>query len=414
MNIKFYKPYTTGKELKYISQIFKKKMSMSGDGYFTKKVQDLFEKRYGTRKALLTTSGTTALEMAVRLSNFKKGDEVIVPSFTFSSTVNAILLSHGVRPVFAEVEEPTLNIDPEDIERKITKKTKALMLVHYAGVACEMDKIMQIAKKYKLIVIEDAAQAIDSTYKGKYLGTFGDFGCFSFHDTKNISCGEGGALFINTPDTEILEMAEIIREKGTNRSRFIRGEIDKYTWVETGSSYLPSDLLAAYLLAQMESVEKIISLRKKVYDYYANNLAELENEGFCKLPKLPRYAVGNGHIFYILLNSNEQRNTVMDFVKSKGVAATFHYIPLHSAPRGQRLGYKEQDLPITEDLAGRLLRLPIHSGMRKAEYSYVVSVLKQAAQIYNIQPLSRKEVYPHQKFKFANFLFQMKGASYEK
>lgn len=377
MKIKLSKPYITGNELKYIEDIIKNGRDMCGDGLYTKRVQNLMEKRYKTRKALLTTSGTTALEMAVRLLNLKKGDEIIAPSFTFSSTINAILMQSGIKVVFAEIDPKTLNIDPRDIERKITRKTKALMIVHYAGVACEMDKIMRIAKKHNLRVIEDAAQAIESSYKGKYLGTFGDFGCFSFHDTKNITAGEGGALFINTRNKEILEKAEIIREKGTNRSKFFRGEIDKYTWVATGSSYLPSDILAAYLLAQMEQVEKITKLRMKVYRYYKNQLRNLEKRGDIKIPTITRGAKHNAHIFYTLFKSQEQRDFMMGYFKKNNISAVFHYIPLHSAPKGVRLGYKAEDLPVTEDLAGKLLRLPIYSGMRVREYEKVVKSLKK-------------------------------------
>ncbi len=378
MRIKLSKPYITGNELKYIEDIIKNGRDMCGDGIYTKRVQNLLEKRYKTRKALLTTSGTTALEMAVRLLNLKKGDEVIAPSFTFSSTINAILLQAGVKVVFAEVDPKTLNISPDDIKKKITKKTKVLMVVHYAGVACEMGKIMRIAKKHNLKVIEDAAQAIESTYKGKQLGTFGDFGCFSFHDTKNITAGEAGALFINTKNKEILEQAEIIREKGTNRTKFFRGEVDKYTWVATGSSYLPSDILAAYLLAQLEQVEKITKLRMKIYNFYKKSLKTFAEKENIQIPTVPTGAKHNAHIFYVLFASQEQRNFTMDFFKKNNISAVFHYIPLHSAPKGMQLGYKSQDLPLTESLAGRLLRLPIYSGMRKREYKKVVKVLRQA------------------------------------
>ena len=252
------------------------------------------------------------------------------------------------------------------------------MVVHYAGVACEMGKIMRIAKKHNLKVIEDAAQAIESTYKGKQLGTFGDFGCFSFHDTKNITAGEAGALFINTENKEILEQAEIIREKGTNRTKFFRGEVDKYTWVATGSSYLPSDILAAYLLAQLEQVEKITKLRMKIYNFYKKSLKTFAEKENIQIPTVPTGAKHNAHIFYVLFASQEQRNFTMDFFKKNNISAVFHYIPLHSAPKGMQLGYKSQDLPLTESLAGRLLRLPIYSGMRKREYKKVVKVLRQA------------------------------------
>lgn len=394
MRIKLFKPFITGNELSYIEDIIKNGRDMSGDGVYTKKAQSFMEKRYGAKKVLLTTSGTTALEMAVRLLNLKKGDEIIAPSFTFSSTINAILLSAGVKVVFAEIDKDTLNIDPKDIERKITRKTRALMLVHYAGVACDMGKIMRIAKKHKLRVIEDAAQAIESKYKGRYLGTIGDFGCFSFHDTKNITCGEGGALFINVKEKEILEQAEIIREKGTNRTKFFRGEVDKYTWVETGSSYLPSDILAAYLFAQLEQVEKITKLRKKVYNYYKSKLSKYAKRGVVKIPTITRGATHNAHIFYIVFESQDARNFIMDYFKKNNISAVFHYIPLHSAPRGVKLGYKAEDLPITENLSGRLLRLPIYSSMKTREYKKVVKVFEQAVKELSKEKIIASQIKP--------------------
>ena len=335
MKVKFFKPYITGNEIKYIHDIIKNGKDMSGDGEYTQKVHAWLEKRYKVPKVLLTTSGTTALEMAVRLLNLKAGDEVIVPSFTFSSTANAILMQNGLKAVFADVDANTLNIDPNDIKRNITKHTKALLIVHYAGVACDMDAIMKIAREHKLKVVEDAAQAIESTYKRKQLGTFGDFGCLSFHDTKNITCGEGGALFINTKNVKIIEQAEIIREKGTNRSKFFRGLVDKYTWMDVGSSYLPSDLLAAYLYAQLEKIDKITSLRKKAYNYYLQKLSPFAKKAHIQLPIIPKDAKHNAHIFYILLPTAKKRDDVLTSLRKAGIGASFHYIPLHSSPQGK-------------------------------------------------------------------------------
>lgn len=348
---------------------------MSGDGEYTKKVHAWFEKRYGIAKVLLTTSGTTALEMAVRLLNLKSGDEVIVPSFTFSSTANAILLQKGLKAVFADVDPNTLNIDPDDIKRKITNHTKALLIVHYAGVSCDMDEIMKIAKKHKLKLIEDAAQAIESKYKGKYLGTFGDFGCLSFHDTKNITCGEGGALFINSKDTKIIEEAEIIREKGTNRSKFFRGLIDKYTWVDVGSSYLPSDLLAAYLYAQLERIDLIISKRKKAYEYYQKKLIPYAKYKLFQLPTITKGATHNAHIFYILLPTAAKRDKVLSHLRKNGIGASFHYIPLHSSPQGIKAGGNSKALPVTTSISSRLLRLPLFTDISHKEQDYVINQL---------------------------------------
>lgn len=377
MKIKFFKPYITGKEITYIKDLFDNRLDLSGDGKYTKKVQEFLEKRYKVKKVFLTTSGTTALEMAVRLLNLKRGDEVIAPSFTFSSTINAILISSDAKVVFAEIQNETLNIDPEDIKKKITKKTRAIIVVHYAGVSCDMDKIMNIAQQYNLKVIEDAAQCIDAKYKNKYLGTIGDFGCLSFHDTKNITCGEGGALFINTNEKNMMENAEIFREKGTNRSKFFRGEIDKYTWVSTGSSVLPSDILAAFLLAQLEKVQEITSKRLKIYNFYKKSLNKYVKAGIFSLPVVPKYAKHNAHIFYIIFNSEKDRNFAMDYLKKNGVSATFHYIPLHSSPQGVKLGFKATDLEKTEELSKCLLRLPIYSDMSEKETKYVIKIFKE-------------------------------------
>lgn len=376
MNIKFTKPFYSGKELEYLKDVIENEKDITGDGEYTQKVHNYFENKYGVARALMTTSATTALEFAVRLLDLQQDDEILVPSFTFSSTVNAILVNF-VKPVFVDVTEDTLNIDPQDIERKITSKTKAIMVVHYAGVACDMDKIMKIAKKYNLKVIEDAAQCIEAKHKNKYLGTIGDFGCLSFHGTKNVVAGEGGLLLINTKDEKVIRRAEIIREKGTNRTEFMLGQVDKYTWVDIGSSILPSDLLSALLYAQLENVDRNIKRRLAIYNKYAGSLTEYAKEGQIKLPTLPAYSVHNAHIFYILLQDNKSRNFLLKFLKDKGIGATFHYVPLHSSPYGKKMGYKAEDLPITESIAGRLLRLPLHAGMTAEEVQFVIKMTKK-------------------------------------
>ena len=369
MKIPFNKPYTTGKELNYIQDSINRN-KISGDGYYTKKVNEFIEKTFYTPKALLTTSGSTALDMAALLLDIKEGDEIILPSYTFVSTANPFLIA-GAKLVFAEIKEDTLNIDPEDIKRKITPHTKAIAPVHYAGVACDMDTIMEIANKNNIKIIEDAAQGVNAKYKGKYLGTIGDIGCYSFHETKNYSCGEGGAILINK-DKELIERAEIIREKGTNRSKFFRGEIDKYTWVDIGSSYLPSDMLAAFLYAQFEQLDEINNKRKFIFNYYYEHLKELEDQGILRLPIIPEGREYNAHMFYILLNSEKERNNLMAELKENGIHAVFHYIPLHVAPMGTKMGYRVGDLPITEDLSGRLLRLPMYADLGEKELEYIV------------------------------------------
>ena len=377
MKVPFNRPYITGTELKYIEDLIRNTKTggtISGDGYYTKKVNDFFESRFGATKALMTTSCTSALELATHLLNLQPGDEVIVPSFTFVSTVNPALLV-GAKPVFAEIREDTLNIDPDDIRRKLSSKTKAIYPVHYAGVACEMDEIIEIASENNLAVVEDAAQGVNAQYKNRYLGTIGDFGCYSFHETKNYVCGEGGALLINSDDKTVQERAEVIREKGTNRSKFHRGEIDKYSWVDIGSSYLPSDILAAFLYAQLEKLDEIQQSRLRVYNAYKVALKPFEDNGLLRLPIVPDYAQHNAHLFYILFNDHSTRDIVMDRLKARGILAVFHYIPLHSAPMGMRLGYMAGALPITESVSRRLLRLPMYAGMTDEELEYVTSAL---------------------------------------
>lgn len=370
--IKFSEPYITNRELELIKDSISKG-EISGDRFYTKKCTEFIEQIFGTKKALLTTSCSSALDMAALLLDLKENDEVIMPSYTFVSTANAVVL-RGAKPVFAEIDGNTLNIDPIDVERKITEKTKAIFPVHYAGVSCDMDKIMNIAKKYNLKVVEDAAQGVNAKYKGRYLGTIGDIGCYSFHETKNYSCGEGGAILINY-DEELAKRAEIIREKGTNRSQFIRGEVDKYTWIDVGSSYLLSDILASILWAQFEKLDEINSKRKKIYETYYEGLKILEDKGKLKLPVIPKYCQSNYHIFYILLNSEEERNYLLDKLKQKDIQATFHYIPLHISPMGRKLGYKSDDLPVTEDVSKRILRLPIYPELCLEDVNYIIEVI---------------------------------------
>ncbi|WP_411682048.1 dTDP-4-amino-4,6-dideoxygalactose transaminase [Clostridium thailandense] len=346
-----------------------------GDGYYTKQVTKFMEKTFNIKKALMTTSCSSALDMSALLIDLKQGDEVILPSYTFVSTANAIVL-RGAKPIFADICEDTLNIDTIDIERKITKKTKAIIPVHYAGVACDMDYIINIAKEYRLKVVEDAAQGVNSKYKGKYLGTIGDIGCYSFHSTKNYSSGEGGAILINNDET-LIKRAEIIREKGTNRSQFIRGEVNKYSWVDFGSSYLPSDILAALLYAQFEKLDEIQKKRKKVYENYYDGLKDLEKQEKLRLPVIPQYCESNYHMFYILLNSENERNYLMDKLKEKGISAAFHYIPLHSSPMGLKLGYKQGDIPKTENLSSRLLRLPMYAELKEADIEYIIENIEK-------------------------------------
>jgi len=373
MQVPFNRPYLTGNEIRYMEDVLHSLNDgghISGDGKYTKLVQDFFQSQFGARKSLMTTSCTSALELATRLLDLKPGDEVIVPSYTFSSTVNPILLA-GAKPVFADIQEDTLNIDPAEIRKKITKKTRAIYPVHYGGVSCAMDEIMEIAREHDLNVVEDAAQGVNAQYKGKYLGTMGDFGCYSFHETKNYVCGEGGALLINSDDPKIIERAEIIREKGTNRSKFHRGEVDKYTWVDVGSSYLPSDLLAAFLYAQLEKLDEIQNMRMNVWNAYYSALKSFEDAGKIRLPIVPDYAEHNAHLFYVLFDDEQTRDHVMNQLKSEGILAVFHYIPLHSSPVGLGLGYRKEDLPVTEEMSGRLLRLPMYAGMTREQFTYV-------------------------------------------
>jgi dTDP-4-amino-4,6-dideoxygalactose transaminase len=362
MRIPFNKPFIVGKEMYYIAQSVLSG-HISGEGVFTKKCNSLMQDKFAAKKVMLTTSCTSALEMAALLCNVGPGDEVIMPPFTFVSTANAFYM-RGARPVFVDIRSDTLNIDETKIEDAITERTKVLVPVHYAGVGCEMDSIMDIAKKKGIHVVEDAAQAVNSIYKDRYLGTIGDIGAYSFHETKNFICGEGGAIVVN--NEEFIERAEIIREKGTDRSKFFRGEVDKYTWVDVGSSYLPSDLLAAFLYAQLENMENIDQRRLNIFDYYSNALTPLKDKGHLDIPPLR-----NSHMFYILLKDEETRDALMDHLKERGVLAVFHYLPLHLSEIGRSLEYREGQMPVTESVSGRLLRLPFFYEITEAELADV-------------------------------------------
>ena len=371
--INFNVPPFTGKEMDYI-KIAIDNEKICGDGQFTKKCNAWVEERTGTSKALLTTSCTHALEMAALLADIKPGDEVIMPSFTFVSTADAFVL-RGATVVFVDIRPDTMNIDETKIEDAITDKTKAIVPVHYAGVACEMDTIMDIAKRHKLIVVEDAAQGVMSSYKGKALGAIGDYGCFSFHETKNYSMGEGGAILIQ--DSAMIEAAEIIREKGTDRSKYFRGQIDKYTWQNFGSSYLPSDMNAAYLWAQLEMADEINDARLRVWNRYYEGLKELAEAGKIELPVVPEGCVHNAHMFYIKAKDLEERTALIDHLKANGILAVFHYIPLHSAPAGQKFGrFHGEDVYTTKE-SERLCRLPMYYRLQEEQVDYIISKVKE-------------------------------------
>jgi dTDP-4-amino-4,6-dideoxygalactose transaminase len=359
MKIPFNKPYMTGKELGYISQAHANG-HLAGDGEFTRRCNGWLENHIGCNKALLTHSCTAALEIAAILADLQPGDEVIMPSFTFVSTANAFVL-RGAVPVFVDIRPDTLNIDEAMIEDAITDKTKAIVVVHYAGVACEMDAIMEIAGRHDLLVIEDDAQGMGSSYKGRPLGSIGHIAAVSFHETKNIISGEGGALLVNSP--HLIERAEIIREKGTNRSQFFRGLVDKYTWVDIGSSYLPSELIAAFLWAQMEEANVITRRRLDIWEAYHQSFASLEEQGKVRRPIIPKNCMHNAHMYYLLLPDLDQRTTFIESLKMQGIGAVFHYIPLHDSPMGKKYGRTSGDLKNTQELSERLVRLPLWLGM---------------------------------------------------
>ncbi len=372
--IPFNKPCIAGNEMKYVTKAIEMG-HISGDGHFTEKCQRLLESALSVKKVFLTPSCTQALEMCALLLNIRDGDEVIVPSFTFVSTVNAFIL-HGAKPVFIDVRPDTLNLDESKLEKLITRRTKGIVPVHYAGVGSEMDRILQIARKHGIPVIEDNAHGLFGKYKDRYLGSLGILGALSFHETKNFICGEGGALLVN--DEKLIQRAEIIREKGTNRTRFLRGEIDKYTWVDIGSSYLPSDLLAAFLYAQLEAKGTILTERKRVWEYYFRHLRGWAEENNVRLPLVPDNCRQSYHMFYLILPDTSRRDAVIAHLKKKGILSVFHYVPLHLSPMGRKWGYQAGDLPVTEDISERILRLPFYNqlttgNLREIVYSLISS-----------------------------------------
>lgn len=365
--ISFNVPIYVGKELIYLEEAIKNR-KIGGDGPFCKKCGEWLENKLHAYKVMLTTSGSTALDMAALLCRISPGDEVILPSFTFPSTANSFVMC-GARLVFVDIRPDTMNIDEEKIERAITEKTRVICVVHYAGISCEMDKIMEIASKYNLMVVEDAAQALMSTYKGKPLGTIGDFGCLSFHETKNYSMGEGGAIVIN--NAKVLERAEILREKGTNRSKYYRGEIDKYNWVDYGDSYLPSELNAAYLWAQLEEADNINQSRLDAWKRYLDNLSVLQEKSIV-MPYVPNECVHNGHIFYLKCRNINERQAFIDYMKNNGIMCAFHYVPLHSAPAGKKYGIFHGIDEFTTNESERLVRLPLYYGISNVDLDLVV------------------------------------------
>lgn len=382
MRISFNRPPFVGKETEYIKEAVEKNGMICGDGPFTKKCSQWMKERFQTKNVLLTTSCTHALEMAAFLADIQPGDEVIMPSYTFVSTADAFVL-RGATCVFVDIRPDTMNIDETKIEEAITEKTKAIVPVHYAGVSCAMDEIMAIAKKYNLKVVEDAAQGVNAFYKGKALGTIGDFGCYSFHETKNYSMGEGGAILFQ--DDRYLEPAEILREKGTNRSQYFRGQIDKYTWVGYGSSYLPSDMNAAYLWAQLEEADKINDKRLSIWNFYHEELKELEDKGVLERPYIPEYATHNAHMYYIKVKDLRVRTKLLAYLKERGILSVFHYVPLHSATAGKKFGrFHGEDVYTTKD-SERLCRLPMYYSLSLEEAAEVVKALKEFPEYETIE-----------------------------
>ena len=373
MPIPFNRPTNVGNEIEYIQQAIQSS-HLAGDGSFTKRSHAILEQAMNVPKALLTTSCTHALEMSALLLELKEGDEVIVPSFTFVSTINAFVL-RGARAVFADVRPDTLNLDESKLEVLITPQTRAIVVVHYAGVGCEMDAIMEIANRHKIPVIEDNAHGLFGKYKGKDLGTFGVMATQSFHETKNLTSGEGGALLIN--DEKYFEDAEVLREKGTNRSRFFRGQVDKYTWVNLGSSYLPSEILAAHLLAQLEKREEIQSARKKIWETYYKELGAWAEENHVQMPFVPAHCEQTYHMFYMLFPNLEARTKAIAHLKERGVQAVFHYLPLHLSPMGEKYGGKVGACPVTEQVSDQLIRLPFYTNMTEDEQKTVIAALKE-------------------------------------
>ena len=366
--IPFSRPFIVGKELYYVAQAVLNG-HLAGDGPFTKKCSKWLEEQFGAHKVLLTHSGSAALDMAAILCDLGPGDEVIMPSFTFVSTANAVVL-RGARPMFVDIRPDDLNMDETQIEDAINDRTRAIFPVHYAGVGCEMRALMSIAEHHGLMVVEDAAQGVNATYEQRFLGTIGDLGCWSFHETKNFICGEGGAIVINRE--KFVERAEVVREKGSDRSKFWRGEIDKYTWQDVGSSFLPSELTAAFLYSQLEAADAITKKRFAIFDYYMNALEPLEQGNHLRRPIVPSHCRHNAHMFYILLRDEESRNALMQYLKRKGIGSVFHYIPLHTSPMGRRLGCCRGSLPVTEDCSRRLLRLPCYFELTRSEQDRVI------------------------------------------
>ena len=382
MRISFNRPPFVGKETEYIKEAVEKNGMICGDGPFTKKCSQWMKDRFQTKNVLLTTSCTHALEMAAFLADIQPGDEVIMPSYTFVSTADAFVL-RGATCVFVDIRPDTMNIDETKIEEAITEKTKAIVPVHYAGVSCAMDEIMAIAKKYNLKVVEDAAQGVNAFYKGKALGTIGDFGCYSFHETKNYSMGEGGAILFQ--DDRYLEPAEILREKGTNRSQYFRGQIDKYTWVGYGSSYLPSDMNAAYLWAQLELADKINDKRLSIWNFYHEELKELEDKGVLERPYIPEYATHNAHMYYIKVKDLRVRTKLLAYLKERGILSVFHYVPLHSATAGKKFGrFHGEDVYTTKE-SERLCRLTKYYSLSLEEAAEVVKALKEFPEYETIE-----------------------------
>jgi dTDP-4-amino-4,6-dideoxygalactose transaminase len=371
--IPFNRPAAMGRELDCVTTAVETG-SVGGAGQFAAKCQAVLEKEVGAKKALLTTSCTAALEMAALLIDAQPGDEIILPSFTFASTANAFAL-RGAKPVFVDIRPDTLNLDEKQIERRLTERTKAIVAVHYAGVGCEMDAIVDLVRERSIALIEDNALGLFGKYKGRNLGTFGCLATQSFHETKNISCGEGGALLIN--DERLIERAEMIREKGTNRARFFRGEVDKYTWVDLGSSYAPSDILAAYLLAQLEVREKIQKKREDIWNFYAEHLPEWAERCGARLPVVPSHTDQTYHMFYVLMKTGEDRDRLMAHLREAGIQSVFHYLPLHLSKMGQSFGGKAGDCPVTESISERLLRLPFYNTLTTAELSRVVEAMEK-------------------------------------
>ncbi|HEX8117045.1 MAG TPA: dTDP-4-amino-4,6-dideoxygalactose transaminase [Pyrinomonadaceae bacterium] len=368
MKIPSNRPFLTGRELANVAEVLGSG-EVASDGRYTRECSRLLEGRFRIPRVLMTPSCSSALEIAASLCDLGPGDEVILPSFTFVSTANAFVRL-GARPVFVDIRPDTLNLDETKIERAVTARTKAVFVVHYAGVACEMDAVMAVARKKNLLVVEDAAQGVDAFYKGRALGSIGHLGAYSFHHTKNHSCGEGGALCVNSP--ALAGRAEVIRDKGTNRGKFLRGEVDRYTWVDVGSSHVPSEIACAVLYAQLEATEEITGRRRGLCEFYDHHLLPLARRGLLRLPHTPEGCRANGHVYYVTLPDAGTRDALLAYLNAKGVAAVTHYVPLHASPVGRRFGYREGDLPVTEEMSGRILRLPLYSGLTEMEQAYVV------------------------------------------